>query len=392
MEKKYCTKCNAILTNQKGFDPDGNFWICKKCGAFLYNPDNNVTFDDSAARFKDVYWFCDRCGTCLNNQSGFTDWTGTWTCAKCGYTNEISEDNIVDDEEDDAYEDGDNYAYSYDNDDNSRANYYSDDSDDDYDCYNDDDYDEDDEDEEDEDDDDEDEDEDEEDDDEDEEDYDNNDDDFKYSFNNSASAKNKGNNTAGASRHLFVKFILVLILISGVFLAYSYINNYFSAPIKVGVDSSKAIELEYHELSEMLSNAGFTNISAKPIADLSYELLDRENIVESISVDGDTVFSQNSRYPKNCQIIILYHSAKSIEIPFSSNKLKNKDYRNIVSELKDLGFVDICVKSEPDLVIGLFHKENEIKSITINGISSFDVGSSFRIDAEIVIVYHCFKK
>ena len=142
----------------------------------------------------------------------------------------------------------------------------------------------------------------------------------------------------------------------------------------------------------MLSNAGFTNISAKPISDLSYELLDRENIVESISVDGDTVFSQNSRYPKNCQIIISYHSAKSIEIPFSSNKLKSKDYRNIVSELKDLGFVDICVKSEPDLVIGLFHKENEIKSITINGISSFDVGSSFRIDAEIVVVYHCFKK
>ena len=40
-------------------------------------------------------WYCDNCDAHLNNQAGFTTDNGTWTCTKCGYDNDVSEDNIL---------------------------------------------------------------------------------------------------------------------------------------------------------------------------------------------------------------------------------------------------------------------------------------------------------
>lgn len=39
-------------------------------------------------------WYCDNCGAHLNSQLGFGAGT-TWTCRKCGYENDVSEDNII---------------------------------------------------------------------------------------------------------------------------------------------------------------------------------------------------------------------------------------------------------------------------------------------------------
>lgn len=30
----------------------------------------------------------------MNNQEGFTDWDGVWKCKKCGYLNDVTENNI----------------------------------------------------------------------------------------------------------------------------------------------------------------------------------------------------------------------------------------------------------------------------------------------------------
>lgn len=38
-------------------------------------------------------WYCDNCGASLNSQHGF--YAGdTWVCTKCGYENDVSENNI----------------------------------------------------------------------------------------------------------------------------------------------------------------------------------------------------------------------------------------------------------------------------------------------------------
>lgn len=57
----------------------------------------------------DCDWYCDSCGAFLNSQPGLTVSSGTWTCEECGYENDVTEDNIIDD---------DNYDYDHDDDDN----------------------------------------------------------------------------------------------------------------------------------------------------------------------------------------------------------------------------------------------------------------------------------
>ena len=50
-------------------------------------------------------WYCDECDTYMNSQPGFTTSSGEWTCTECGYVNDVSEDNIIYDDDDDYDED-----------------------------------------------------------------------------------------------------------------------------------------------------------------------------------------------------------------------------------------------------------------------------------------------
>ena len=52
-------------------------------------------------------WYCDECDTYMNSQPGFTTSSGEWTCTKCGYVNDVSDDNIVDECEYDDDDDDD---------------------------------------------------------------------------------------------------------------------------------------------------------------------------------------------------------------------------------------------------------------------------------------------
>ena len=44
-------------------------------------------------------WICDSCGAYMNSQPGFSVSSGSWCCKECGSWNDVSEDNIVDEEE-----------------------------------------------------------------------------------------------------------------------------------------------------------------------------------------------------------------------------------------------------------------------------------------------------
>lgn len=47
----------------------------------------------------DFDWYCDECNAYLNEQSGFTEDCGSWTCTECGYVNYINENEVLDEEE-----------------------------------------------------------------------------------------------------------------------------------------------------------------------------------------------------------------------------------------------------------------------------------------------------
>ncbi|MFY9263245.1 MAG: Sec23/Sec24 zinc finger-containing protein [Arcanobacterium sp.] len=72
-------------------------------------------------RFPNVDWWCDNCNAFLNGQSGFDDNNTEWECAECGYSNSISEDNIVD-------EYGNHVSYAEDDEDLDQSLWGSDES------------------------------------------------------------------------------------------------------------------------------------------------------------------------------------------------------------------------------------------------------------------------
>lgn len=49
--------------------------------------------------YDEIDWYCDSCDAHLNQQTGFTTMSGTWTCTKCGYDNDVTEDNILSEED-----------------------------------------------------------------------------------------------------------------------------------------------------------------------------------------------------------------------------------------------------------------------------------------------------
>ena len=41
-----------------------------------------------------ISWYCDNCGTYMNDQKGFNTHSGSWTCEKCGFINDVTKDNL----------------------------------------------------------------------------------------------------------------------------------------------------------------------------------------------------------------------------------------------------------------------------------------------------------
>lgn len=81
IKHEFCTRCEADLTLQKGYDNELPYWICKGCNEMLINP----AIDTES----DIVWVCDKCDAMLNIQPGFSEMVGDWNCTQCGYTNKI---------------------------------------------------------------------------------------------------------------------------------------------------------------------------------------------------------------------------------------------------------------------------------------------------------------
>lgn len=64
----------------------------------------------------------------------------------------------------------------------------------------------------------------------------------------------------------------------------------------------------YRDVVDDLEEAGFTNVETKALGDLVTGWLNKDGSVEEVGVDGDSVFSTDSRYPRDVEIEVSYHS------------------------------------------------------------------------------------
>ncbi len=82
---EYWTDCPKCRSENMVYSDEKNCWVCLDCRYEMTQQWLENT----------VLWFCDECETYLNIQSGFNTNTGEWKCKKCGYLNDVTDENVI---------------------------------------------------------------------------------------------------------------------------------------------------------------------------------------------------------------------------------------------------------------------------------------------------------
>lgn len=169
-------------------------------------------------------------------------------------------------------------------------------------------------------------------------------------------------------------------------------------------------EINYKDVLSRARAAGFVNIELIPLEDLVTGWLTKSGEVESVSIDGNTSFSKGDSYLSDVKFTITYHvkpgegetlppySAETetedaenmVRISFSSDDLEGENYKDVVVRLEKAGFTNITADPLEDLITGWVTDEGAVKSVSINGKTSFSSGESYPKDATIRVLYHSF--
>ncbi|MCQ2507555.1 MAG: hypothetical protein MJ097_02060 [Dorea sp.] len=195
-------------------------------------------------------------------------------------------------------------------------------------------------------------------------------------------------------KHLFKHrklYFIILAIVASLTVGYT-IYHHMAKMRTVGLSDEQAGAMTYEEVVKLLEGAGYTNIETIPLEDLQSRNMEKENLVDMISIGGDTDFAESDRFEYDSEIVIQYHSAKMIKMPLDPKKVKEKTVVELENLLKKAGFEKIAVEPDYDLIFGVLHKEGDVKKITVGGSEKFTELQAYRIDTEIVITYHDFKK
>lgn len=79
-----------------------------------------------------------------------------------------------------------------------------------------------------------------------------------------------------------------------------------------------------------------------------------------------------------------------INLPISSNALKDANYQDVVAKFENAGFTNVQTEVIDDLVLGWLTKDGEIEEVSVDGYTTFSTDSRYPADIEIVVSYHTF--
>ena len=162
------------------------------------------------------------------------------------------------------------------------------------------------------------------------------------------------------------------------------------------MESSKYyVGKNYHEVRDMLINAGFSEI--KSVKTIEKSLFTKSEQTVKIQINDDEVFEKGAWYPEDAIIILTYYEAETpeeiiathagqIQVPDASKKYIGRNYKEVMHRLSDAGFVEFIEESQ-EVKKNRFTKENCIVKIAINGQTQFSKGDWFAPNSKIRITY-----
>ena len=348
MDEYYCPNCNAILNDQAGFDPDNGTWICQECGETITEDEISSSRSYEKSKTELV----------LETVNSVLDIANIglqiFAAVKGIDINQTTEDDYSEDEALGEDEHEDEYEYSDDNEDENEG-FESDTL---------------------------------------------GNSESSYSSNSHLSSEDlrefaqqaAKKELARQRRKKYWKIWIVLIIISAAGLYIGYRINEYRKLTVIGISAIECKDSSYAEIKRKLQEAGFSNITTKETEDLSFENINQEGHVIAVTISGQTDFSADSKFPYDARIIIEYHSVARIKPPIASKDAKGRSCDEILKLFQDAGFGAVSLEADYDLLLGWINKDGSVESVSINGDTKYSIDSYYRVDAEIVIVYHAFRR
>lgn len=168
----------------------------------------------------------------------------------------------------------------------------------------------------------------------------------------------------------------------------SKINLVYYKPLKVPFTNKNVVEKDVNKVISAFEEAGYKKIKRIALNDLSKSELKKSNTVDRIKINDSEEFSKDSTFYEFDEVEIYYHSGMEIEVPIYSSDAKYVNYKEIVSEFKEAGFVNVSIEKYS----GKYKdkaRHNEVAMVTIDGDDYFTKGSNCSLDAKIVV--YCYK-
>ena len=128
------------------------------------------------------------------------------------------------------------------------------------------------------------------------------------------------------------KFLAIVVVLTALLVGCSSEDN---GKIHMPFGANDYDGSNYQEIVSQLEEAGFTNVRKEPLGDLVTGWLKDEGEVDEVSVDGDTVFSTDSRYLPDTEIVVSYHTFPNDEELSVENKTSDAEGNEEFSEIEN---------------------------------------------------------
>ena len=355
MEEYFCPHCGATLNNQVGFDPNNGVWECTQCGQELFGDE----VAETQQRFEGVVWRCDNCDAILNLQPGFHDFLDSWICNECGYENELSEENIIDYQvrpvgrlEKAVYRlERFNRFLERVNQKLDQKSTTADLQDDNADL----------------------------------------DDDYSDPQDNvECDAADVNIENESLQQHFTPQILEDRVKRPS--LSKQIWHHITRKKFKTKKSSAEWIGQDIRVVYSEILTCGFYNIEIIAEEDLEIDDLQKEGTVDYIVINGDSSFEASSSFPFNAEVIIQYHTLKTVRPPFAPKQAKGKHYQKVVAAFVNAGFFNVETRAIHDLTFGWITKDGAVEGIQIERKCDFSAKTKYRLDADIVISYHTFRR
>lgn len=195
-------------------------------------------------------------------------------------------------------------------------------------------------------------------------------------------AKRKFKPPSGKSCLITLLIIVIAVTALGIYEVTKSIPVQYAADTLVGD--------KYTNVVAKLEKAGFTNVSAKEIADLPLSQISDEYLVTEVKIGWSTTFTEIAKLPSNSPVTVTYHTLEKVKAPMSSDRAKGTNYKDVQTAFKNAGFTNVKTDVVYDLILGWFTEDGEVESVTVGGDEAYSTWSKYKVNTEVVITYHTF--